>query len=283
MAFQDLKFRLPGEVPGLPAPLSPTLINEALDLIYDSQMWSFQIKEAGWYTPGLLFGTTTSAGTITTVINSNQIVGDAIAAAAWVAYAGFPLLTQFQIRVMPYSLYSIIAFDGVNTLTIDRPWMEPAAVGQSYMIYQAYFTAPVLDFNRFFSVRDTTNGNPLNYWSYSQRDLAARDPQRTNFNQPCHVVPYQWDARVGSATLGWMMYELWPHPLTRMPYTLVYLRRGPALVLPTDTVSPPLTEELVMWRAKEVAYLWKEAARGDGLSRASGPDWQFLADRKSVV
>jgi hypothetical protein len=49
------------------------------------------------------------------------------------------------------------------------------------------------------------------------------------------------------------------------------------MVLPTDTVPAPLNEELVMWRTKEVAYLWKEAQKGDGLERGSGADWRFLA------
>jgi hypothetical protein len=105
------------------------------------------------------------------------------------------------------------------------------------------------------------------------------DPQRTVFNQPGYVVPYEADARTGSPTLGNMLYELWGHPLSRLPYTFSYLRRGALLSLPSDTVPYPLTDELIMWRAKEVAYQWKEGQKGEGIQRGAGADWRFLAER----
>lgn len=291
MAFQNMSFGLVGQVPGLSMPLAQTFINEALGRVYDRQMWSFQLGESGWLTPGLQFptqGSTAvgqSAGTITTTAYSDQVVGDATAAAAWLDYfnAGtLPLLTSFQIRVPYYSLYNIIAYDGVDTFTLDRPWMEPDGSGQTYMIYQAYFPVPVSDFKRFFAIRDTKNNAPISYSKYGQRDLAVRDAQRVQFNLPAYAVPYEVDKRGAgtvnaSPTLGYMLYELWPHPLSQWPYTLAYLRRGTLLSAPTDTVPAPLTEELVMWRAKEVAYQWKEAQKGDGLARGSGADWRFLA------
>jgi len=278
MAFQDLKFRLIGDVPGLPALLAGTLINEALVKIFDEQMWSFQCKESGWLTPGLLFSSNMlSTGTITATAYSDKIVGDATAAAKWVAYTGTPALTQYQIRVPQYSLYNIIAFDNVNTFTLDRPWMEPSGGAMSYMIYQAYFPVPVADFKRFFEIRDVTNAAPMDYWTYSKRDLSIMDPQRTIFDQPGFVVPYGPDARIGSSTLGYMLMELWPHPLSIQPYSFSYLRRGSLLTLNSDTLPWPLNEELVAWRAKEVAYLWKEAQKGDGMQKGSGADWRFLA------
>ncbi len=292
MAFQNMCFGLVGQVPGMNMPLAQTFINEALFNIYEAQMWSWQFAEAGWLTPGLQFpvqGSSAvgqSGGTITTTAYSDQVVGDATAAAAWLAYfnAGtLPLLTSYQIRVPYYSLYSIIAYDGVDTFTLDRPWMEPDGAGQAYMVYQAYFPAPVQDFKRFFTIRDTKDNAPINYSKLGQRDLAVIDAQRVQFNLPGYAVPYEVDKRGAgtvnaSPTLGYMLYELWPHPLSVWPYTIAYLRRGPALTAPSDTVPFPLNEELVMWRAKEVSYQWKEAQKGDGLARGSGADWRFLAE-----
>ncbi len=184
-----MSFQLAGEI-GVPMPLARTFINEALGAIYDEMLWSFQMREGGWLTPGLLFSTgTQSAGTITTTAQGSTIVGDATAAAAWVAYSGLPLLTQCQIRSPFYSLYNIVAFDNVNTFTIDRPWMEPPGAAQQYMIYQAYFAPPVADFKRFFEIRDTSLNNPMDYWTYSRKDLAIKDPQRVVFNNPSYVVP----------------------------------------------------------------------------------------------
>lgn len=288
MAFQDLTFGLVGDVPGLNYDRAKTFVNEALGKIYDKLIWSFQFKESNWLTPGLQFGTPnafSSAGTISATAYNNQIIGDATASAAWAAYqtAGtLPLLTAFQIRQPYYGLYNIIAYDTTSnppfgTFTLDRPWLEPTGTGLTYMVYQAYFPVPVSDFKRFLDFQDFTNGSPLDFWSYTRKDLAWIDPQRTNFNQPYNVVPYEVDSRVASPTLGYMLYELWPHPLSVLPYHFDYLRRGPLLVNPSDTVSSPLTDELVLWRAKRVAYQWKEAQKGDGVQRGAGADWRYLA------
>lgn len=276
--------RLSLEVPGLADSYSKTLLDEALGYIEDSQMWSFQLGESGWLTPGLIFpgGPGISAGTVTFTPYSNQIIGDAVASAAWAAYVAPPFLTQFQIRSPFYSLYNIIAYDTTSnppfgTFTIDRPWMEPGGVAQAYMVYQAYFAVPVADFRRFLAARDTTNNAPMNYWSKTQKDLAVEDPERTIFDEPCYFVPYEIDQRPNSATLGSMLYELWPHPLSVLPYTFAYLRRGPRLQSPSDTAPYPITEDMVLWQAKSSAYLWKESQKGENVERGSGADYKFLA------
>jgi hypothetical protein len=294
MSFVNMQKELLGDVPGIALPYAKTTINQALATIYDEQRWSFQVAEAGWLTPGLLGGlngnpTPASPGTITVAPYSTAIVGDAVATAYWAALVGMPLLTQQQIRLAAYSLYNIIAYDnGSNpltspnypyaTLTIDRPWMEPAQLNAAYMIYQAYFPVPVQNFKKFGAIRDTTNNNWVNYWKRDQAWLSVNDAQRTVFDQPVYAVPYEVDARPGSATLGNMMYELWPHPLSVLPYTYSYLYGGPLLALPSDTVPYPLNEELVMWRAKSMAYLWKFSQMSDGMERGSGADWKYLSE-----
>lgn len=290
MAAQDIWAELVGDIPGLPFPKAKTIANEALNLIYDQIFWSFQYKESQWLTPGLQFGTTSafqSNGSITVRVNSTQVIGDATASAAWAAYVAgnnYPLITAYQLRLPNASLYNIIAYDTTSnppfgTLTLDRPWFERTfGSGISpYMVYQAYFPVPVIDFKRFLNIQDFTNAAPLDFWSYSRADLAVIDPQRVNYNQPAYVVPYEVDARPGSPTLGFMLYELWPHPLSVLPYNFAYLRRGPLLSLPTDTVPLPLTDELVKWRAREVAYLWKEAQKSDGIQKGDGANYQFLS------
>jgi hypothetical protein len=266
-------------------------------------MWSFQLQTNGWLTPGLLFpgGPGTSVGTVAVSPYSALVIGDAAATAAWNAYvaaSSLPLFTQLQFRSPYYSLYNIIGFangagggygqppygtggyggsTGFAALLLDRPWMEPGGLTQTYMIYQAYFPVPVVDFKRFLSARDTTNNWNMDYWSKSQKDLSVDDPERTIFDDPNYIVPYQVDQRPGSATLGNMLYELWPHPLSVLPYTFQFLRRGPQLQKPNDTVPMPLTEELVLWFAKMAGYQWKEAQKGQDVERGSGADYKFLA------
>ena len=272
MAYRDMTAELCGRIPKLPRNLSGTFINRALENICDKSAWSFQLGEGAWLTPKVI-----TTGKATTTLGSNIVTGDAFAAPAWIAGSTMiQPITARQFRAPAYSLYNIIKFDGVNTLTLDRPWLEPAVGAISYQIYQAYYPAPVQNFKRFLAVRDFTNAADLNFWQFFQSSLAADDPQRTVFNNPDRVVPYKQDTRTGSATLGWMMYELYPHQLAQLPYALYYLTRSPKLVSPTDTVPYPLTEEVVLDRARVLAYEWKESQKGEEVTRGSGANWPLL-------
>ena len=163
----------------------------------------------------------------------------------------------------------------IATITIDRPWLEPIQSGGSYMIYQAYYPAPV-GFKRWFDIRDTQNNQPMDFSSMTQINLAEEDAQREIFDQPEFVVPLGIDTRPGSSTLGQQLYELWPHPTSQLSYTFMCQCNWPALSLPTDTLPYPLTEELVKERARETIALWKEENKGDEMERGSGANWMFL-------
>jgi hypothetical protein len=164
----------------------------------------------------------------------------------------------------------------IATLTIDRPWTDQPQILGPYMIYQCYYPAPP-NFRRWISINDYTNNAPINWWEMTRADLDIEDPQRTEFDQPEFAVPYGIDNRPGSATIGQMLYELYPHPISMLSYTFVCLCNLPPLVNPTDTVPFPLTDELVKWRAYEVLYQWCESQKGTDQERGSGANWQFLS------
>ena len=361
MALGTMRQELLGAVPGSNFGLVTTRINEALAAVQNENFFSFQLQQAGWLTPGLLGGPTTtflSPGLITVTPFSTTIMGDAVATAAWLAPM-FPLITQQQIRVPYYSLYNIIAIGNGPTvayltiftagsgqtpgtytvsavnqvgdvtgsgaqaqivvaangtvtdlptilnpgqnytlpptftlaaggtpasfitvmnavLTLDRPWMEPSQTNAGYMIYQAYFAAPP-GFKRWYYISDTTNNAYMDWWSFTQIDLSEFDAERTNFEQPTNVVAYEMDQRPGSATLGQMLFELWPHPIMQLPYTFSCQANWPPLQNPGDTVPYPLNDELIKLRSYEMLYMWKEAQKGDNMERGSGANWQFLA------
>lgn len=163
----------------------------------------------------------------------------------------------------------------IATLTIDRPWTEPPQQNSNYVIYQAYYPAPP-GFKRFWQITDYTNNVPIDFWTLTQVNLAQEDPERTEFDQPEYAVPFGPDTRQGSATYGQMLYELWPHPISQLPYTFSCQCNWPALSSPSDTVPYPLTEEIVKQRAYEMLALWKESQKGDEMERGSGANWQFL-------
>jgi hypothetical protein len=257
-------------------PLSETLVNRGLNKVYDESIWGFQLKTGGFSTPAEV-----TAGTITSVTGQSTVVGNAVASAAWAAIPAPFLLTQFQIRLPNFNLYNVIGsvtLAGITTLTLDRPWAEPGGVGQGYQLYQAYYPVPVQDFKRWFTIRDFTNAIYVDYWSWHQDDLASIDPQRVVFQNPDHFVPYQADDRVGSSTLGYMLYEMYPHPLSNLPYATYYARRGPLLSQPTDTLLFPLNEELVLHRAKMLGYEWAEANKGR-YPELLKSNWQFLMSK----
>lgn len=289
MAFRDMV----GEIRGLPKmnlPLAKTLVNRGLQKILDENLWSFQLAESGWITPLPIAAQNIPGGLITVNTFDDVIVGDANAAAAWAAIpSGYPI-TSFQIRFPAYALYSIIDYEvdvpsvGLATLTLDRPWMEPSGANRSYQMYQAYYPAPSqredARFKRWLAVRDFTNAASLDWWSYKQQDLDATDPQRTIFNNPARVVPLKLDNRPGSATLGRMLFELYPGPLQNLPYALYFVEDPPELENPNDELPAPLTEELVLYRAKEQAYIWAEENKGR-YPELMKTDWGFLMQASS--
>ncbi len=348
-------------IPGANIGLCQTKINEALSAIQNENIWSFQLQTNGWLTPSLVGGPNSeflSPGTINVAPFTTTVTGDPIATSAWLTQIpNPPFITQYQIRVPYYSLYSIVTLGNngtvayatiltagsgqtpgtytvsitdatgpgtgataqivvaangtvtatpvilsagnnyqtplitfseggtpatfsvtlIATLTLDRPWMEPAQDLGTYMMYQAYYPAPP-GFKRWYNVRDTTNNNQLDWWSKTQIDLSNEDAERTNFDQPLYVVPYQMDTRPGSATYGQMLFELWPHPIQQLPYTFGCQSNWPALVNPSDILPYPLNDELVKLRAYEMLYLWKESQKGDEMERGAGADWQFLME-----
>ena len=51
---------------------------------------------------------------------------------------------------------------------------------------------------------------------------------------------------------------------------------------PADEVPSPLTDELVLHRAREILYLYKEAQKGEEVKRGSGSDWRFLSQASAA-
>lgn len=270
MSLYSVAFSLTRLVPGTPLARAQTAVSRALEAIYDQVDWSFQKGFSGWLAPGVIF----QNGSFTTTPYSADVIADATATAALQAYTGNPLITTLQYRNPAYAIYSIVGYDDGQTpgqgnypyatLTLDRPWMEPTSgPGQPFMIYQVYFVSPVQDFRKFVSIQDFTNDQDIDYWSRTQADLAAEDPQRQDFSIPEYCVPAGFDQRPGSATYGWPWFELWPHQGNYCPYTLMYRRKGPLPQQQSDWQSiqlpMPINENMLEYRAKAILYEDKSA------------------------
>lgn len=285
MALQNMIFELTGNAPGIDAAYAKTLIQEAWADVRRLGGWSFQLQETGFAVPGAL-----STGTVTLQFGSASVVGDANAAAAWLTpgigsqYGS--LITQRQFRSGGTSgagtMYDIVAFDEVNTLTLNRPFTDPLlsftapVAAQKYMIYQPYITTPVKDFRRWLTVLDIANSAWL--WTRGDRRIVStvEDPQRQIFANPDRLLALGQDSRASSSTAGWERYELWPGPQNQFLYQAWYERFGADLVALTDELPVPISEDLVKTRARLRIYEQSEANKNPQNPRGAGADYRFL-------
>jgi hypothetical protein len=285
MSLANMIFELTGNAPGIDAAYAKTLVQEAWADVRRLGGWSFQLQETGFTVPGS-FGT----GTVTLQFGSASVIGDANAAAAWLTpgigsqYGSF--ITQRQFRSGGTSgagtMYDIVGFDGVNTLTLNRPFTDPLTsftgpvTNQAYFIYQPYIAAPVKDFRRWLTVLDIANSAWL--WTRGDRRIVStvEDPQRQIFANPDRLLALGQDARANSSTSGWERYELWPGPQNQFLYQAWYERFGADLVLLTDELPVPISESTVKARARVRAYEQAEANKNPSNPRGSGADFRFL-------
>lgn len=267
-----------GCVPGYSALLARTHLNDAWKDIRNMKGWSFQLCNGGFGTPGIV-----NAGSCTVAFGSATVTADATATTAWASASQYgSLLTQRQFRVGQSTIYNIIGYavvGGFGQLTLDRPFTDTTSgSGLGYSIYQCYYAVPVQDFEAWESCVDINNAIDLCAGTAKKyRDMADQfDPQRQIFANPGTLIPYQVDARLGSSTLGWMMYELYPQPQQQYSYQTWYTRLGADLVNLSDTLPFPITEHLVRTLARVKAYEWAEANKDAANPRGAGADFRFL-------
>lgn len=275
MSLSNMIAEMRGAVPNYSALLARTHLREAWKDIRNMKGWSFQLGNGGFGTPGL-----TNAGSVTATFGSQMVTGDAQATTAWEA-ASQPgsLITQQQFRVGQGTIYNIIAYNGTNQITLDRPYFDTTAGSDlGYSIYQCYYAVPVQDFQAWESTVDINNAIDLCCGTARKwREMADQfDPQRQIFANPGTWIPYQVDARPGSATLGFMMFELYPQPQSQFAYQTWYTRLGADLVNPQDTLPFPITEHVVKCLARVKAYEWAEANKDPMNPRGNGADFRFL-------
>ena len=277
MAYQDLVAELVGTVPRLSALHASQLLNRAWSRIRDSRLWSFHfVSNAQLFVPVGITG-----GTVATTFGSNLIIVDAVAAAKLnaVALANPPLASPIlgvgrQIRIGTTNgvstptgpNYSIVAWDGIEVLTIDRPYGEYSGTHAQYQVLKTYYAPPApppfqnlqsdLRFVRYHNITNKNMGysifGPNLYWSQAQLD--AIDPQRGGQGDSYIVANY------GRNSLGQPIIELYPNPVQFTTYVASYWTRwldlSPSQDLPQVAYELP---DLVMFQSKCLASDWASA------------------------
>jgi hypothetical protein len=276
MAFVNMTAEIRGCVPKLSITFASTLVNRAWRAVREANLWSFNLFESSWITPPL-----ETAGACAVVQGSATITFDATARAALAADAAaqpYSLLTQRQFRVGVGGIYSIISIDpsfsSNGIAIIERPFADLTNAAAVYQVYQLYYAAPYKDHRAWISVRNPQMFIDLDLTT-TRAQVDAMDPQRSWYQFPTRVVPFQRDTRPGSATLGYPLFELWGQPVAPFTYQCYGVRNGLDLIAPTDTIPQPLDEDLILAKAREFAYEWAEANK-DIAPRSSGPDFRFL-------
>lgn len=281
MALADMIWELTGCVPNFDAALARIKLQDAWRDIRRLRGWSFQLSQGGFSTPPGISG-----GTVTLTFGSPTVIADATATPLWQAASNAAsLITQRQFRQTGASIYNIVAYDGVSTITLDRPYTDVLLnfgvnAGLSYLLYQPYYTTPVEKFIRWLAVLDMTNVRWLNCRAdYEERSAVnMNDPQRQIYANPLNLLPVDVDQRSGSSTPNWMRYELYPQPTSQYGYMTWYEWEGPDLQNMSDTLPWPVTENLVKTKARIGAYEWAEANKDPQNPRGAGANFGFLME-----
>lgn len=260
-----------GIVPKYPPSYASTHINRAWDDVRRNNLWSFQLYEGIWISPAEV-----TTGTASVARGSTTVTLNAAAAAAFdasIASETYSPALARQFRVGIQGIYNIATYS-TPTITLDRMYGGETDTAASYRIYQCYYPAPVRDHRTWISVKDMTNFRDL-FTNKTKEMIDLQDPQRSFFQIPSDVIPYTRDLNSSSSTYQHMLYELWGGPISEYNWQLYGLRHYPDLSDPTDTLPEPITEEVVVERAKRYVYEWAHANSGS-TPRNQGPDWKFL-------
>jgi hypothetical protein len=230
-----------------------TLVMRAYRDIRKARDWSFNRQNGVWLSPSPI-----NSGTVTVTFLSNQVVADAVASPYWLAQAITqpPLgsLTQRQFRVTGGPIYNIIAYDGVSTITLDRPYTEQSASGGSYYIFQNYAPAPSDDFKRWLSWTD-----PINSYRFRRRNLYRTkeeldriDPQRTSYSWPIILATHDYVVIPGDTQMR-PRFEVWPMPTSQIGYVIEWFVNGDSVAL-TDLLPQQIADETIMARARHYGH-----------------------------
>ncbi len=280
--FVDMVSEITDLVPALSRIRAKKLINRAWKIVQDSMLWSFQLQQGGFSTPNISTG-----GSVTVAIGSNQVTGDAAASAQWLALPIYWSPTTQQFRAQGYSVYNVIAMNAANpaavVLTLDRPFVDPLPFfsGVAYQMYQAYQPMPK-GFKRFLTCVDMFDQWSMDIWT-ARRTEDLLDPAREIASNPWAMMPLGRDMRGAgtinaSATLGQMLYEMYPYPTTEIAYQWYAVIEAPYLVNNSDTLPYPIDEEVVTQKALTWAYRDAEARKD--IMAAKGSNGNYLALKK---
>ena len=212
--FSELSREIAGSIPGLSPFLAQKFVNRAFRDVRESRLWSWNVAETALLAPAQL-----TTGTVSVTQYSATVTADAAAATAWQGLGMTIPITSRQFRVGTGPLYNISAFDGNNTITLDRIYGAATAIGAAYNIYKAYYAGPG-NLLRWTSIVDPTNNyyfSPKNlHWTREEVD--RRDPFRGALGTPIGMASYKLQTSAGAVGAPFQVRGSGPAPGASGPY-----------------------------------------------------------------
>lgn len=149
-----------------------------------------------------------------------------------------------------------------STLTLDRMYTEDTNSNQGALVYRIYYSPLSTDFQRIDHLVDPIIGYPFGRVIRPIEVLDKYDPRRSSLTQPYYVF-----FREFNVTTGLPVYELWPGPTFQRAYPVAYWRLGTEFTSDDDALPPQVPEELLLMRARILAYEWAMATDPDARRR----------------
>jgi hypothetical protein len=165
-----------------------------------------------------------------------------------------------------------------STITLARLYNEDTNANNTALLYRIYFSPQTTDFQRLDHLLDPITGYEFGWDIESIDELDRRDPQRSAVREPYRLFFHHFDI-----VTGLPVYELWPGPSVSRAYVVTFWRLGLPFTNDTDALPPQITEELLLTRARLLAYEWGEANDPDPKMRQSYSSLkQYIRNRYST-
>jgi hypothetical protein len=145
-----------------------------------------------------------------------------------------------------------------SIITLARVYNEGTNTRASALLYRLYYSPTTLDFQRVDHLVDPITGYEFGWDILPGDELDRMDPMRGSVGQPWRLFFNHFDSSTGLP-----VYEMWPGPTGQIAYTTYIWKLGTDFTLDTDALPHQIPEELLMMRAKMLAYEWAASAEPD--------------------
>lgn len=151
-----------------------------------------------------------------------------------------------------------------TTITLARVFNESTNTNASALLYRVYYSPLTTDFQRIDHLVDPITGYEFGWDILPIDELDRIDPQRSAVREPYQLFFHHFDQ-----TTRLPVWELWSGPTVQRAYTVTLWRLGLPFSANTDALPPQITEELLLLRARYLAYEWGAANDPDPRKRQS--------------